>query len=307
MNFKPWQKWIALGGTGAVVALGIAGLSLAQDQTTDAQAAAEKEKLAAAQQQQTQTSVTRSTVDKTAVINADTATSGQTQLARPVTKVAQSPIFVPLKERPAVLERRPMKSATVNWKAVRAEQQKETQAAPQQGQKQARRVNPASRLQKPELDKTRLPVVLPREGGLIDASKARMMSKGNAYAITMPQPSGMKITTFGHRSRVQGDKGAVTAKPFASVQGMKEAVQITRMEDGWTATFERFGVVYSIDLLCDNDVADCQSDAFIRKAVAEFSEVALGTEAEKEAEEATAPEGNWFDQTVKSFNKMIGG
>ena len=67
--------------------------------------------------------------------------------------------------------------------------------------------NLAARLPRQALDKTRLPVLLPREG-VIDTAKAKMVSFGDAYALNMPQNKGIQVTMYGNRSFVAGDKGA---------------------------------------------------------------------------------------------------
>lgn len=163
-----------------------------------------------------------------------------------------------------------------------------------------------SRLAKPELDKTRLPVILPREG-VIDATKAKLVSFGDAYALNMPQAKGVQITMYGNRSFVPAEAGAVSKKPVARLANVAEDIRISQMEDGWTATFTRYGVVYSLDVSCDDiNSPDCQSDAYIRNAIAQFDDVALGDQAQAEANEAAKP-ANWLDGVVKTVQDLTKG
>lgn len=142
-------------------------------------------------------------------------------------------------------------------------------------------------LPRPELDRTRLPVILPRAGGLIDASKGRLFSFGDAYSLNLPQKPGISIIVYGHRSLVTSQKGFLARLPVARVSGMSENVHIDKTEDGWTASFQRFGVVYSVDVSCDDAKAsECQNEGFLSKAIAEFTDVSMGSEAQKEAQSA---------------------
>jgi hypothetical protein len=201
--------------------------------------------------------------------------------------------------RPApMLLRRPMAPAKVQW----------SQATSRSNQmKTARRSSSlAARLPRQTIDKTRLPVLLPREG-VIDTAKARMVSFGDAYALNMPQNKGIQVTMYGNRSFVAGDKGAVSARPVQKLAGVAEDIRITQMEDGWTATFTRYGVVYSLDVTCDDVKSpDCVTDAYIRKAIAEFDDVALGAQAQAEADKETKPSG-WLDNISKSISNLTKG
>ncbi|MBP2158551.1 MULTISPECIES: hypothetical protein [Asticcacaulis] len=197
-----------------------------------------------------------------------------------------------------MLLRRPLAPAKVQW----------SQAMSRSNQmKTARRSNNlAARLPRQQLDKTRLPVILPREG-VIDTARAKMVSFGDAYALNMPQNKGIQVTMYGNRTFVAGDKGAVSARPVQKLAGVTEDIRISQMEDGWTATFTRFGVVYSLDVTCDDvKAADCVTDAYIRKAIAEFDDVTLGAQAQAEADKETKPTG-WLDNISKSISNITKG
>ncbi len=201
-----------------------------------------------------------------------------------------------------ILLRKPMAPAKVQWQAAmsRANQMRT-----------AVRVNSlAARLPKADLDKTRLPVLLPRSGGPVDIAAAKMVSFGDAYALNMPQPKGVQITMYGNRSFVPAEAGAVSKKPVQRLLGVAEDVRISQMEDGWTATFTRYGVVYSLDVSCDDiNSADCQTDTYIRNAIAQFDDVTMGAQAQAEAgvPVTAQPQPNVIDQAGAVFSKLVKG
>ncbi|MBW8879927.1 MAG: hypothetical protein JF615_00495 [Asticcacaulis sp.] len=174
---------------------------------------------------------------------------------------------------------------------------------------QARRPDSlALRLPKAQLDQVRLPVVLPR-AGVIDTAKAKLLNFGDAYALNLPQPQGKQLTMYGNRTFVQADRGAISSRPTVKLAGVPEDIRISQMEDGWTATFTRYGVVYSIDLSCDDNASpDCTSDAYLRKAIAEFTDVSVGAQAQTEAKAPkTEASTNWLNQVAKVFSPKTGG
>lgn len=297
---------LLIGGTGLIIAgsaftFGLINTASGQTQTatTYDAAAAEKAKAANIQQQETSSELkpTDTETEKT------TGSSSSTTAILPkksISRVDTKAVFTPMLAPKNVLQRKALPPSTVQWQTV---------IKARDNMKTARSANSLpSRLSKKELDRTRLPVVMPREGGVINTSQARLMSFGDAYAIDLPQPKGVHFAAYGNRSLVQGDKGSITAKPFAKVQGVVENVQISRMEDGWTATFTRYGVVYSLDMMCD-DIAsvECSTDAPIRKAIADLTDVTMGAEAETEAQKSIAPKSqpSWFDNTVKGVTKSV--
>ncbi|MDC7684269.1 hypothetical protein PQU92_13340 [Asticcacaulis sp. BYS171W] len=145
----------------------------------------------------------------------------------------------------------------------------------------------AARLPRQELDKTRLPMLMPKTGGLIKIDKAKVVSFGDAYSLNLPQDKGMQLTLMGNRSMIKADRGMISAKARAKVNGVAETVRITKLEDGWTASFRRYGVLYTVDLLCEDlQSAACATDGYLRAAIADISEVTLGAEAMKEAQAA---------------------
>lgn len=203
----------------------------------------------------------------------------------------------------AILLRKPMAPAKVDWQAAMNRDD--------QMQKQARVSSDIkSRLPRQQLDKTRLPVILPRAGGVVDTAKAKMMSFGDAYALNMPQPQkpGVQVTVYGNRTFIPSDSGAVSKRPFARLAGVAEDIRIGQMEDGWTATFTRFGVVYSIDVTCDSmSDPDCATDAYIRNVITQMDDVTMGAEAQQEAETQIKAESNWLNQIAKTISNITRG
>jgi len=217
-----------------------------------------------------------------------TAPTTQTAAARPT---ATRPILL----------RRALPPAPVQWQAALQTQARNAQIR--------RPDSLALKLPKAQLDQIRLPVVLPRPG-VIDTAKAKLLSFGDAYALNMPQAKGTQLTMYGNRTFVPADKGAISARPAIKLAGVPEDIRITQTEDGWTATFTRYGVVYSIDQSCDDTASpDCKSDAYLRKAIAEFTDVSVGAQAQNEAKAPAKPQPstNWLNQAAKIFSPKTGG
>ncbi len=239
----------------------------------------------------------------TATVAKPVTTASTTQTAANRNAIAAAPVAVAARPQGApVFLRRPMAPGKVQWGPARdRSSQMRTTRKPN---------SLASRLPRAQLDRTRVPVILPREG-IIDTAKAKMVSFGDAYALNMPQAKGIQITMYGNRSFVQGDKGSVSARPVQKLAGVAEDMRISQMEDGWTATFTRYGVVYSIDVSCDDIKApDCMTDGYIRQAVAQFDDVTMGADAEAEANKdagTTTQSGNLLDQISKSISNLTKG
>ena len=167
-------------------------------------------------------------------------------------------------------------TAAVDWaQAVRISKRSQLKA----------QVNPiVARLPKLELDKTLLPVLLPKAGATFKATQASMVSFGSAYSLNLPQRAGLNIILYGHRTLAPADKGGVANLARTKISGVAEDIFMSQTEDGWTASFKRFGVVYTVDVSCDDlEAPECKTDGYIRAAVADLGEVSLGASAQKEA------------------------
>ncbi|ESQ83695.1 hypothetical protein AEAC466_11860 [Asticcacaulis sp. AC466] len=202
-------------------------------------------------------------------VNAATETYAQTQPSATAAGRASPPRLLP--------------PAPVQWQSV----------LDQIARVRASRKGPGTvvRLVASELDKTELPVILPREG-IVDTIKAKLISFGDAYALDLPQKNGVHITMYGNRNFLQVAKGAISNRPAMRLKGVAEDIRVAQMEDGWTATFMRFGVVYSLDVSCDDPAApECKSDGYLKKILTEFDDVGIGSKARAAAARFKPPGG----------------
>jgi hypothetical protein len=203
---------------------------------------------------------------------------------------------------PPVLQRNPLPPAPVQWQAV----------LDQIARVRASRKGPGvvARLVKSELDKTDLPVLLPREG-LIESAKAKLISFGDAYALDLPQSKGVHITAYGNRTFLQAPAGAISRRPVTRLAGVVEDIRITQMEDGWTATFTRYGMVYSLDVSCDDAASvECKTDGYLKTVITQFDDVGLGSRAQAEAarlKPPASPTESLIDALSKGFRDLTKG
>lgn len=287
---------------GAVVVVSVGGLALmthAQDKVTQ-----DKTADAAAPAQPVAYSNLKAAMAVSGTDAAAETSTAAVAASRPVVKA--QPFFGDRIQGKPILFRRPLPPARVQWQAAMNQAQK------MQGIRKGGGL--AARLDRKALDSTRLPVILPRDGGPIQTAKARMMSFGDAYALNMPQDKGVQITMYGNRSFVKGDAGDISAKPVMKLAGVPEDIRVGQMEDGWTATFTRYGVVYSIDVSCDDvNSDDCKTDTYIRNAIAQFDDVTMGSEAQAEAQSddqaSSSSSSDWLGQvsrTIKTITKGSG-
>ena len=205
--------------------------------------------------------------------------------------------------RPVFALRKPLPPAKVQWSSALRQIATQDQNAKTQTLVGAF----AAKLQKPALDQIRLPVILPRNGAAISAARAKLLSFGDAYALNLPQDQGVQITVYGNRSFVPADAGAISRRPMQRLLNVAENVAVEQTEDGWTATFERYGVVYTVDVSCDDIKSPaCASDAYLRNAVSSFSDVTLGAQAQAEAS-AAAPQPSLLDKLNQNISKLVKG
>lgn len=234
--------------------------------------------------------------------DAATVAPARTTTAAP-TAVVRKPFFGDRVAGQPILLRKPMAPAKVDWQAATNRAGIMSKQARVSGGLKAR-------LPRAELDKTRLPVVLPREGGVVDSTRAKMISFGDAYALNMPQPNrvGTQVTVYGNRTFVPTDTGAISKRAIARLAGVAEDIRISQMEDGWTATFSRYGVVYSIDVSCDSmNSEDCKTDSYIRNVIAQMDDVTMGSEAQSEADRTIKADDNILTQVSKTISNIVKG
>jgi hypothetical protein len=136
------------------------------------------------------------------------------------------------------------------------------------------------------LDILEIPVLLPGSGDTLPMQEARLVSLGEVYDVVV-QPAdqpGLTVTFSGTRVMSEALPGSLSrqkAQTVATLAG-PERVLIDALENGWSASFVRFGVLYSVDLTCASDETAhwCADDSRIRHLVAASTEIVLGETAE---------------------------
>lgn len=145
------------------------------------------------------------------------------------------------------------------------------------------------------LDSTTLPVLLPDGSAPVSTSGLIFSSFGDVYDITLPQPAAnLGVTLSGTRVSVALDPGSLyRRKPDkVTIGGQPQAVYILQTEEGWLASFNRYGVDYTVTVGCGDDAQSrpyCANDSYIRQVTSSLSEVVLGAQA---ARAFTAAGGN---------------
>lgn len=136
------------------------------------------------------------------------------------------------------------------------------------------------------LDVLELPVLLPGPGNALPMQEARLVALGEVYDVVV-QPSdqpGLTVTFSGTSVMSEALPGSLSrqkAQTVATLAG-PERVLIDASETGWSASFVRFGVLYSVDITCASDMTAywCADDSRVRQLVAASTEVVLGENAE---------------------------
>jgi len=296
---KSKSKWLLGTGLIGLCALGFVTMANGQDPLRiDPKASTLVQKSSSSSSSSaTASALTRPPEEEAAMkakMDGQTAQSSSSTAPRPAILV--KPIFTPLKTAPILEKREALSNGAINWESAK----QNSEMNKQNGFKSKML---ETRIDKTILDRTSVPVIMPVASSKIETAKARLISYGHSYALNMPQPKGMSVTIYGNNSFVKSDKGTVTGLIFKKVERVAESVQITRLEDGWTASFTRYGVVYSIDLLCDPE-SQCPDDFQIREIVADCSDVSMGKTAMVEAEKAAKPAPkDWLSGLNKSISK----
>ena len=127
------------------------------------------------------------------------------------------------------------------------------------------------------VDRTALPILLPNDAGLM--AMARLYSFGDYYTITADTPGG-RVSLSGTTATVPLPPSSPLRMP---VQG-PEQLTIQRTVDGQLASFTRYGVLYTVELRC-NQPSDprCRNDALVRAWAAKSTLVLMGRAARKAA------------------------
>ncbi|HYE44932.1 MAG TPA: hypothetical protein VEA44_04070 [Caulobacter sp.] len=133
------------------------------------------------------------------------------------------------------------------------------------------------RVDRAAVDRTAVPILLPDDAALL--ANARLYSFGDYYSLTADLPgAGVSFT----------GTTAVVALPDRSPLRIDatapELLTVQRTVDGQLASFVRFGVLYTVELRCD-DPADprCRNEALVRQLVASANRVVMGQAARQAA------------------------
>lgn len=126
-------------------------------------------------------------------------------------------------------------------------------------------------LRRSEIDRQALPILIPTNPLLM--GNARLYSMGDHYTISADLP-GVSVVLGGYSATV-----ALADQIALSPQGPEDLV-ISHTTDGVAASFKRYGVLYTIEVTCD-ETADqhCEGESFIRILAEGTNNVILGEAA----------------------------
>ncbi len=135
-----------------------------------------------------------------------------------------------------------------------------------------------------DLDRTTLPVLLPDSTTGVDLGGLILTSEGDVYDINLPQATpGLRVLLSGSRVFVAVEPGTLSQKKFDRVVIGGEVIPAIyeRTEDGWLASFSRFGMSYTVEIVCDLGPAEtfCNDDTYVRKVTSGMTQVVLGKAA----------------------------
>lgn len=133
----------------------------------------------------------------------------------------------------------------------------------------------AGGLDKAEIDKTRLPILLPLDPGLM--AKARLYSFGDFYTIS--------ADLTGAGLSFSGNAAPIPVGTKLNVKGEGPAnLVVQRTVEGQIASFTRYGALYTVEITCvDLKDTRCRDQAFIRQMVGKMNGVVLGKAARQAA------------------------
>ena len=139
-----------------------------------------------------------------------------------------------------------------------------------------------------EFNVTPIPILLPDADSDITSQDLVFYSFPDGYDINMPQSvPGLKVLLSGNRVFVQADKGTLSQIKYDRVivnngsGGQVQPVIFSQTEDGWLASFARYGMSYTAEVTCDSPQAMsyCQNDAYIRTVASSLDTVVMGQRA----------------------------
>ena len=133
----------------------------------------------------------------------------------------------------------------------------------------------AANLDQSEVDKTALPILLPTDPGLV--ASGRLYSFGDFYTLSAELP-GASLSFQGSAAPI-----AVDAALSVNAEGVENLI-IIRTVEGRIANFTRYGVLYTVEIACDDPKDNrCVSDTYIRELAGKTNAVVLGKAARQAA------------------------
>ncbi|MCY1648319.1 hypothetical protein OVA11_14980 [Caulobacter sp. SL161] len=132
----------------------------------------------------------------------------------------------------------------------------------------------AANLNREQVDKTAVPILLPRDPKL--TAGARIYSFGDYYTIT--------ADTLGGGVSLSGTTTTVPSGKPLKVESGPEMLTVQRTVDGQLASFVRFGVLYTVEIRCDS-AGDprCVDDNYLLGLVGKTTAVVMGKAARQAA------------------------
>lgn len=131
----------------------------------------------------------------------------------------------------------------------------------------------AAGLDRGEIDRTRVPILLPTEARLL--AGARLYSFGDYYTLSADIPgAGLSFSGAGQTLSL-GRRTPLAADPAGP-----EGLTVQRTIDGQLASFSRYGVLYTVEVRCDApEDRRCADDNYVMGLVGKTSAVVVGAAA----------------------------
>ncbi len=151
---------------------------------------------------------------------------------------------------------------------------------------------PGLRQDQKEVDSTNLPILMPDGSAPGTTTDLVFSSFGDVYDITLNEPvANLGVVLSGTRASVRVAAGTFYPRTpdQVTIGGTPQAVFFLQTEEGWMASFNRYGVDYTVTVGCGDDAQSkpyCTDDTYIRKLTASLSNVVLGARAERAAYDA---------------------
>lgn len=171
---------------------------------------------------------------------------------------------------------RAMPPARIDWKAVSRDFNYNIEANAQY----SRPLRPGQ----PEVDNTNIPILLPDAASGVSTNGLIFYSLGDVYDINIPQPTpGLTVLLSGNRVFVPVEAGTLSRTKYDTVNigGADVPVLIEKTEDGWLASFSKYGMSYTAEVTCGSPqaMATCEKPDYVIKLTQSLTTVVLGAKS----------------------------